>query len=136
MHLFFAYKLFWLNYAEFKGRSVRWEFWFVLLWHIAIFSILHGVTQLGSIFDLLGFDSHVGIIVVAVANGLLMGYELAIIVPLIALIVRRLHDMDVTGWVALVGLIPAIGEGLILLLMCAKSSPGPNKYDDEKTSIH
>ncbi|MBC1458897.1 DUF805 domain-containing protein [Listeria newyorkensis] len=129
MNLFFAYKLFWLNYAEFKGRSVRWEFWYPLLWHIAVMSILTGITKLGDIFDLLGFNPTVGIIVVAVGNILLVLYEIAIILPCITVIVRRLHDMNVTGWIVLVGLIPAFGQAMILLLMCSKSSPGPNKYD-------
>ncbi|MBC2389327.1 hypothetical protein [Listeria booriae] len=61
MNLFFAYRLFWLNYTNFKGRSVRWEFWYVLLWHIAIESILAGMTRTRDIFDVLGFDNHVGI---------------------------------------------------------------------------
>ncbi|WP_430535713.1 DUF805 domain-containing protein [Listeria rocourtiae] len=129
MNLFFAYKLFWLNYTELKGRSVRWEFWYVMLWHIAIMSILTGTTKLGDIFDLLGFDSTVGIIVVAVGNVLLVLYQIAIILPCITLIVRRLHDMNLTGWFVLIGLIPAVGQAMILLLMCVKSSTGPNQYD-------
>ncbi|MBC1795526.1 DUF805 domain-containing protein [Listeria booriae] len=131
MNLFFAYRLFWLNYTNFKGRSMRWEFWYVLLWHIAIESILAGMTRTRDIFDILGFDSHVGIIVVAVSSVLLALYQISIILPCITLIVRRLHDINVSGWIALVGLIPVVGQLMILLMMCAKSSPGLNQYDEE-----
>lgn len=78
-----AFKLFWTNYFNFKGRSRRSEYWWVALWHVIItfsLSILGGMALL--IIPPIGM-----IILLAVAL-----YVLATIIPNLALNVRRFHD--------------------------------------------
>ncbi|MEX1013941.1 MAG: DUF805 domain-containing protein [Candidatus Paceibacterota bacterium] len=79
------------KYIDFEGRANRMEFWTFILVNLVISAILANIfPYLGSLFSL------------------------AIIVPSIAVSVRRLHDVGQSGWLLLVGLIPLIG--LIILI--------------------
>jgi uncharacterized membrane protein YhaH (DUF805 family) len=61
--------------------------------------------------------------------GLLSGlYSLAILIPSLAVTVRRLHDTDRTGWWLLIGMIPLIGAIVLLVFMLLDSQPGDNQY--------
>jgi uncharacterized membrane protein YhaH (DUF805 family) len=53
---------------------------------------------------------------------------LALILPGIAVSVRRLHDTDRSGWWLLIGLIPLIGAILLLVWYCTKGSVGQNRF--------
>ncbi len=55
-------------------------------------------------------------------------YSLAVLVPSLAVTVRRLHDTDRTGWWLLIGLIPIIGAIVLLVFTLLDSTPGDNKY--------
>ena len=58
-------------------------------------------------------------------------FALAVILPALAVTVRRLHDTNRSGWWILVNLIPYVG-GLVLLVLCAfAGTSGPNRYGDE-----
>ncbi len=83
-----------MKYAVFGGRSRRKEYWYFVLCNIIVGIVL------GLIDALLGtFSSSSNI-------GLLSGiYSLAVLIPTLALTVRRLHDIDRTGWWILVGLV-------------------------------
>jgi uncharacterized membrane protein YhaH (DUF805 family) len=102
------------QFKVFTDRSGRKEFWmFVLGCIIAgiIFGILTTIPVLGKLFGLASFL-----------------YSLAIIVPSIAVGIRRLHDTDKTGWLMLLCLIPIVG-GIIVLVLCAlEGTPGKNQY--------
>ena len=62
-------------------------------------------------------------------GGLNLLYSLAIIVPGIAVTIRRLHDTGRSGWWILLGLVPFVGI-LLLVLMCLDSEPGTNEYGE------
>ena len=66
----------------------------------------------------------------AAANlGLLSGlYTLAVLLPSIAVTVRRLHDTDRTGWWILLGFIPIIGGIVLLVFYVLEGTRGPNRY--------
>ena len=53
---------------------------------------------------------------------------LAIIIPSLAVTVRRLHDQDKTGWLVLLGLIPFVGGLILLVFMLLEGTKGPNQY--------
>ena len=55
-------------------------------------------------------------------------YLLAIVIPSLAVAIRRLHDTGKSGWMILVGIIPLIGSIWLLILYCTDSQPGPNKW--------
>jgi uncharacterized membrane protein YhaH (DUF805 family) len=97
------------NYVTFAGRASRSEFWFWTLF-VVILSLIAGV--LDAVLGL-GF---IGLLV-----------SLALFLPGLAVSVRRLHDLDRTGWWLLLGF---TGVGLIVLLIfdCTKGTTGPNSY--------
>lgn len=101
----------------FRGRSRRKEFWYFVL-----ISLLVSIA-LSFIDGMLGwYDLQAGI-------GILSGiYSLLIILPNIALSVRRLHDTNRSGWWILLVLIPIIGF-LVLLYFCVKNgTSGQNDF--------
>ena len=55
-------------------------------------------------------------------------YALALLIPSIAVSVRRLHDIGKSGWFILIALIPAIGAIILLIFMVTDSNPGDNQY--------
>ena len=55
-------------------------------------------------------------------------FLLAIIIPSIAVQVRRFHDQDKSGWFVLLGLIPFVGGLIVLVFMCLEGTKGPNRF--------
>lgn len=105
-----AFKLFFSNYINFEGRSNRGEYWWAFL---AIILISIGLTVI---------DAMLGI-------GLLgLIFSLATLVPGIAIGIRRLHDIDKSGWFLLIGLIPLIGALVLIYFFIQKPTPGPNRF--------
>lgn len=120
------------RYAQFAGRSRRKEYWmFVLLMLIAyaIAMTLDSMLGLGgttkSYSDLsatgasAGFNSTGGILTVIVA--------LALLVPGLAVTIRRLHDVDKSGWFVLIGFIP-FGAFYLIYLYVQPGTPGANRF--------
>ena len=102
------------KYAEFEGRARRKEYWmFVLVNFLIAIAISIG----GGI---LGLEEGT-----AVISGL---YSLAVLVPGIAVTVRRLHDTGRSGWWMLIALIPIAGPIAMLIFLCGVSKPGENEY--------
>jgi uncharacterized membrane protein YhaH (DUF805 family) len=111
------------RYAEFSGRSRRREYWmFTLFNFIAIAALLIAGTAVGSVVS---DDTEAMFILPAV---LCVLYGLAVIVPGIAVQVRRLHDQDRSGWLILINLIPYLGGLIMLILMLLSGTPGANQY--------
>jgi uncharacterized membrane protein YhaH (DUF805 family) len=120
------YLMVWKKFAEFDGRSRRKEYWM-----FALFNFLAAIA--------LGAIGGVGVAVSKDYGGLLFIpfgiYFLAVIIPGLAVSVRRFHDTGKSGWLVLVfflvGLIPFIGIiGAIIqiVFMCQDSDPGTNQY--------
>ncbi|MNW62078.1 Inner membrane protein YhaI [compost metagenome] len=57
-------------------------------------------------------------------------YLLAVILPSLAVTVRRLHDTGKSGWSILLGLIPLVGGIIVLVFVCTDSQPGQNSYGE------
>jgi len=107
------------RYADFDGRARRSEYWYFQLFNILIYVgllIISGI--LGYIEPLLSF---IGI-------GLFYLLAIGLLVPSIALAVRRLHDTGKSGWMYLIALIPLAGPIILLVFMCTDSDPGSNVY--------
>ena len=105
------------KYAVFSGRSRRMEYWYFVLFNIIVSIVL------GVIDGLLGTSgSYAG-------AGLLSGiYGLAVLIPSLAVTVRRLHDTDRTGWWILIALVPLIGVIVLLVFAALDGTPGDNQY--------
>jgi uncharacterized membrane protein YhaH (DUF805 family) len=105
------------KYAVFSGRSRRKEYWYFVLF-VVIISIV-----LGMIDGLLGTYHR------STGAGLLSSiFSLAVLIPSIAVSVRRLHDIDRTGWWVLISLVPLVGWIVLLVFHVQDSTPGPNRY--------
>ena len=105
------------NYTEFGGRARRKEYWFFILFNILIsiaFTIIDGVTGLYSIETGVGLFSGI--------------YSLAILVPSIAVGVRRLHDTNRSGWWLLISFIPLIGAIILIVFLASDSNSEENQY--------
>ncbi len=98
------------HYADFNGRARRKEYWMFVL-----FNVIFGVV-VGFISGLLGIKWLASI------------YSLAVLVPSIAVSVRRLHDTGRSGWWLLIGLVPLIGSIWLIVLLCLDSQPETNKW--------
>ena len=98
------------KYAVFDGRAKRSEYWLFMLIHVII-SIILGLIPLA-------LDWFVVVEVV---------YFLALLVPVLAVGARRLHDSGKSGWLQLILLIPLIGWIIVIVLM-ALPSDDENKY--------
>lgn len=105
------------KYAVFSGRARRKEYWFFILFNIII-SLVLGV-----------IDGFTGSYNEAAGLGLLGGiYSLAVLIPGIAVTVRRLHDTGRSGWWFWIVLVPVIGALVLLVFMVLDSKPGQNQY--------
>jgi uncharacterized membrane protein YhaH (DUF805 family) len=64
------------------------------------------------------------------ANPLVAIWILAVLLPTLAVSVRRLHDIDKTGWWYLIILIPTIGFLVLIYWACLKGTTGPNRFSN------
>ena len=106
------------RYTDFAGRSRRKEYWMFLL------GVIIAAIILGIIEGILGLSGMVG----GVYGPLTTLFLLAIIVPSIAVQVRRFHDQDKSGWFVLISLIPIIGGLIVFVFMCLEGTKGPNRF--------
>ena len=58
-------------------------------------------------------------------------YALDTFIPGLAVIVRRLHDVNKSGWFYFISLIPLIGGIWLLILLCTEGTQGPNQYGED-----
>jgi len=105
------------QYADFSGRARRKEYWMFVLFNM-IFAIVAAI-----------LDNVLGIAMEGTGYGPLYGiYALAVLIPGLAVAVRRLHDVGKSGWMILIALIPLIGAIWLLVLLVTDSNPGENQY--------
>lgn len=97
------------KYAAFSGRAARSEFWY--------WTLFSSIVQI--VASMLGMTMGMGLISVLLS--------LALLLPTIAVGVRRLHDIDRTGWWWLIAL-TGIGAALLIVWACIKGTDGANQY--------
>jgi uncharacterized membrane protein YhaH (DUF805 family) len=104
------------NYVGFGGRAARPEFWWFTLVNFIIVVVLD-------------------IVDVAIKTQAIVGvYELAVLLPSLAVLARRLHDTGKTAWWILIGLIPLIGAIVLIVFTCQPGTPGPNQHGENPTA--
>lgn len=113
------------NYANFSGRASRSEYWYNVL-----FFVILGIAlpALGAILSM-AMDDGLPLTMFTIAQFILW---LALIIPSLALVVRRLHDIGKSGWWYFIILIPCgVGFIWLLILMLTDSDQGPNIYGEK-----
>jgi uncharacterized membrane protein YhaH (DUF805 family) len=116
------------QYVDFSGRARRTEYWMFALFNLIVLIVLMVVE------NVLGFGSFSGSsggsgMAFSASLGPLSGiYSLAVLLPGLAVAVRRLHDTNRSGWWLLIGLIPFIGGIVLLVFMVLEGTRGPNAH--------
>ncbi len=100
------------NYCNFEGRASRSEYWWFCLF----------VFALGVAIGIVFCWSQTAINVV---SGIV---DLALLLPCLGLAVRRLHDINKSGWWLLLAFIPVVGTIILIIWFCKESEPMPNVY--------
>lgn len=117
-----ANKQFFRRYADFEGRSAPSEMWwpFLLYWIVFIaFGALIVVAM-----AIYGEESPmVGVFAIP-----LFVWWVAVLLPGIAVRVRRFHDQDKSGWMYLLRFIPYVGGLVIIVFMCIEGTRGSNRF--------
>ncbi|KUO14474.1 DUF805 domain-containing protein [Streptomyces dysideae] len=98
------------KYAVFSGRARRKEYWMYTLFYL-IFDIV--LSAVGFAID---FPAITAV------------FAVALLLPSLAVTVRRLHDTGRTGWWILIGIVPLVGLIVMLVFLCSDGQPGQNKY--------
>jgi uncharacterized membrane protein YhaH (DUF805 family) len=117
------------KYVVFNGRATRSEYWYFVLFSTIISMILMGIDIAmgsGSAESTVNADTGVAM---NMSAGILTGiYSLGVLLPSLAVLIRRLHDTDHSGWWVFISLIPLIGAIILLVFLVKDSTPGDNQY--------
>ena len=107
-------KLGFSNYVNFTDRACRSEYWY---WILFVF---------------------IGFIVAEIIDAVIgkpifyTVFSLAVLIPNIAIGVRRLHDLDRSGWWLLISFIPLVGAIILIVWFCSKGTDGPNRFGQDR----
>jgi len=105
------------KYATFEGRARRSEYWYFVLFYVLI---LVALTFVDGLIGTLNKEAGIGVLGALFALGTML--------PGLAVTVRRLHDTDRSGWWLLIGIIPIIGDLVLIVFAAQDSQPGANRF--------
>lgn len=111
------------RYFQFHGRADRGEYWWFVVTFLllAVAGILVDEFAFGGAFDQFGDVAGIALPVVILAS----------LIPSIAVTVRRLHDLERSGWWCLLGLVPLVGQLIVFIWMVSPGTLGRNRYGEE-----
>lgn len=112
------------QYADFNGRATRREYWMFTLFNL-IFVIVAAI-----------LDNILGLTIGEIPYGIIyLLYSFVLFIPALSVAVRRLHDVNKSGWMILIALIPIVGSIWLLVLLVTESDPGENQYGQNPLAI-
>lgn len=124
-----AVRLAFANYSNFKTRSSRSEYWYFLLFQFIIIATLYFVIF---VVDALGssnvITTNMADLIGGLASIIYVCFWLAVLIPAVAVSIRRIHDIGNSAWVLLFSFIPIVGPFILLSLLLAGSEEHHNKY--------
>ena len=107
------------RYAKFEGRAGRAEFWWFFLANLIIDVVLSILDRVSLLFAIISIC-----------------YSLGVLIPSIAVGIRRLHDTNRSGWWLLIGLVPFVGAIVLIVFFALESAPGTNQWGpSEKAAV-
>src|SRR5436305_7290547 len=112
------------HYAQFSGRANRSEYWLFVLVFVIIYFVCF-------IIDYNAFWSGQMNIMPLSTIAYLVHF-----IPGLAVLVRRLHDTDRSGWWLLISLVPVLGSIWLLVLLCSEGTYGPNEYGPDPNALY
>ena len=104
------------KYAVFGGRAGRPEFWWFQFVSVVAGLVVGGLAAIP--YGVSGFQAGTDL------------YFLAVLLPTLAVEVRRLHDSERTAWWVLLTLVPFLGFAVLLVFFLLPGTPGPNRYGE------
>lgn len=104
------------QYVNFRGRARRSEYWYFYLFTVVLNIATTAIDRVLGIADEFG-TGPVGIVA-----------SLAVLLPSLAVGVRRLHDTSRSGWWLLLVLVPVVGWILLIVWLATDSTPGANQH--------
>lgn len=123
------------QYVDFQGRARRTEYWMFTLFNVLASVVLLFVDSLLGTGSLTGPSGATGVGFGA-SLGVLSGiYTLAVLLPSLAVGVRRLHDTDRSGWWLLIGLVPFVGGLVLLVFFVLEGNRGPNEHGQDPKAL-
>ena len=122
MNFFDAIKSYFRNYATFKGRASRSEFWFAALFTFLVSAAIGIVSP--------GHRSMIGEMEYMDSSPLSNLWSLLTLVPTLAISWRRLHDVDKSGKYFFWILLPIAGAIMLLVQYCKVGTPEANRFGD------
>lgn len=111
------------NYANFNGRARRSEYWYFVLATIILIIPFYALLIVGVV-------TQKEWLLISGGAVFFLGI-LGLIIPSLAVTVRRLHDINKSGWYYFVGFIPLVGGIITLVWSCTAGTPGPNEYGED-----
>lgn len=111
------------KYATFSGRAARPEYWWWVLATIILFLVL-GLIDGALVAPMLGFEAFEP----TAGQPISLIASLGLLIPNLAVAARRLHDTDKSGWWLLLGLIPLIGNLVLIFLLVQRGTEGANRF--------
>ena len=123
-HMLMPYR----RYADFRGRSSRSEYWWFMLLVIAVLVIGYAMMGADGAFDpAFNPDTDAGPLFYLGAL-LIFVFFLGSIIPMIAVEVRRWHDLDKSGWYWFARFVPLVGGLIVLVFMVMPGTKGDNRF--------
>ncbi len=123
-----AVKRFFKKYATFHGRASRSEYWWVALVLGGAYLVLAILAGIAGAATRTPGSSDPGPGIIPFAIILVLG-GLAVLVPSIAVAVRRLHDANFSGWLYLLHLVPYVGALIVLVFTIMPTNPMGARFD-------
>ncbi|MEH6588961.1 MAG: DUF805 domain-containing protein [Halioglobus sp.] len=111
------------KYATFTGRAERPEFWWFMLF-LALLNLALAIIEGAILAPMLGFEAFAP----EAGQPLRMLSSLVFLLPSLAVTVRRLHDINRSGWWYLIVLVPIIGICVLVYWFAQRSHAGENQY--------
>ena len=113
------------HYASFSGRASRSEYWW---WGLLVWIVVVLLTVPAALIGIAAGSRGDGVF--SVVSSLLLSVVLVgLLIPNLAVLVRRLHDANLSGWMALLGLIPGLGGLIVLVFTVLPSNAAGARFD-------
>ncbi|MCB1452970.1 MAG: DUF805 domain-containing protein [Rhizobiaceae bacterium] len=119
------------GYVRFSGRARRREYWSFAVVALIGFAIVGGIGY--AVGTALGFNEADEPTVSAAAIGI---FWLFLLLPSLSVLIRRLHDIGLSGWFWLVAFVPMVGSLIILVMTLVGSQKHTNKWGPVPTGVH
>ena len=107
------------KYVNFTERSRRKEYWLYTLCYTIVYTIISYI------------DISVGTVSATGIGTLSTIFAIALLLPSLGVLVRRLHDTNRSGWWVLILLIPLVGMIWMIVLLCLQGTSGQNRFGED-----